>query len=90
MRVLKEQAFQKLIRPLSREMRAELASALANMEADSKTQARYERLATKAEAGRLTGREKVELEDLVQANTVLGLLKAEARLVLSRASDRSK
>jgi hypothetical protein len=69
----------RLLRPLSREMTAELARALIHLRADEETQARYDELAEKQSEGLLTPDEREELEALVRANTVLGLLKAEAQ-----------
>lgn len=75
-------ALEKLLRPLSRQMTVELARALVNVQADTETQARYDELAGKRTEGNLTAEEQAELEALVRANTLLGVLKAEARLFL--------
>ncbi len=63
-------------------MSAELARALANLHADEQTQARYEELATLRTEGRLTAAEQEELEAMVRANTLVGLLKAAAMSAL--------
>ena len=76
-------ALERLLRPLSRGLTTELAQALVNLEADQETQARYDTLAEKRTEGSLTPLEEEELESLVRANTLLGLLKAEAQFVLS-------
>ena len=55
------------------------ATALVNLPADEKTQTRYDALAEKRSQGSLTPPEHGELEAIVRANTLLGLLKAEAR-----------
>lgn len=73
-----------LERPLRRELSAELASALLRLEADDEVQARYEELADKNTEATLTAEERTELESLVQANSILSLLKAEARAMLEQ------
>ena len=76
-------ALERLLRPLARGLTAELARALVNMRADEETQARYDELASKRTEGQLTPPEQVELEAIVRANTLLGVLKAEARTLLT-------
>ena len=78
-------ALEKLFRPLSRSLPVELARALVNLQADEETQARYETLAEQRTQGSLTPPEHDELEAIVRANTLLGLLKAEALLVVNPA-----
>ena len=78
-------ALERLLRPLTRSMTAELARALVNLRADQETQTRYDKLAEKRAEGRLTESELEELEALVRANTMLGLLKAEAHSVLAQS-----
>jgi len=78
-------ALEKLLRPLSRQMTLELARALINVQADLETQRRYDELAGKKSADSLTSEERAELEALVRANTLLGILKAEARLFLEQS-----
>jgi hypothetical protein len=78
-------ALERLLRPLSRQMTVELARALTQVEADGETQARYDQLASRHTDGQLTPEEHAELESLVRANTLLGILKAEARRFLTHA-----
>jgi hypothetical protein len=78
-------ALEKLLRPLPRNLTAELARALVNLQADAETQSRYDALAEKRTEGALTPMEQEELEGIVRANTLLGLLQAEAQSVLGRA-----
>ena len=78
-------ALEKLFRPLSRSLTMELARALVNLRADEETQARYDALAELQTEGRLTPLEHDELEAIVRANTLLGLLKAEAQFVVNQA-----
>ncbi len=75
-------ALARLLHPLSRTLSVELASALIQLQADGATQSRYEELAAKCNDGRLTPAEQAELDSLVEANTLLGILKAEAGLSL--------
>ena len=66
-------------------MRAELAEALIGIKADRETQVRYDKLAEKRNQGSLTAEELSELESIVRANTLLGILQAQARIVLDRS-----
>ncbi len=75
-------SLERLLRPLRRELSAELAGALVRLKADAEVQARYDQLAGKNTDGTLTADERLELESLVRANSVLSLLKAEARAFL--------
>lgn len=75
-------ALEKVFRPLSRSLTVELARALVNLRADEETQVRYDVLAELQTEGRLTPPERDELEAIVRANTLLGSLKAEARLIV--------
>jgi hypothetical protein len=77
-------ALARLLRPLSSGLTTELASALVGLEADQATQARYDELAEKSDQGQLTTEERVELDSLVRANTLLGILKAEAEVLLAQ------
>ena len=77
-------ALEKLCRPLAKTMSDELARALAELQADEETQQRYNELADRNTAGELFSAEQAELAALVRANTVLGVLKAEALLHLNQ------
>lgn len=79
-------ALERLLRPLSRTMAKDLARALVDMEADEDTQARYEELADRRTEGKLSEKENMELESIVRANTLLGILKVEARHILAQSS----
>lgn len=76
-------ALERLMRPLSRTLTQELARALISIEADA--QSRYDELASRHTDGRLSPEEQTDLEAIVHANTLLGILKAEARASLGRA-----
>lgn len=76
-------ALERLLRSLPRGLTAELTRALIDLRADAETQARYDELAEKRTEGKLTATEQEELESIVRANTLLGLLKAEAQSLLA-------
>jgi hypothetical protein len=78
-------ALERLLRPLSQTLTLELARALVSVQADAETQARYDELAAKRTEGQLTPDEQAELESIVRANTLLGVLKAEAHAFLAHA-----
>ena len=78
-------ALEKFLRPMARGLSRELARALVNLTADAETQARYDFLAGRRTEAQLTPAEEEELESLVRVNTLLGILKAEARAVLATA-----
>jgi hypothetical protein len=77
-------SLERLLRPLRRELSAELADALLRLRADAEAQARYDELAGKNTEHALTAEERAELESLVRANSLLTLLKAEARAFLQQ------
>ncbi|MCB1125195.1 MAG: hypothetical protein KDM81_01775 [Verrucomicrobiae bacterium] len=78
-------ALERLLRPLSKTFTLELARALVGIQADAETQDRYDQLAAKRTEGQLTPDEQTELESIVRANTLLGVLKAEAHAFLAQA-----
>jgi hypothetical protein len=77
-------SLERLLRPLRRELSAQLADALLRLKADPEVQARYDELAAKNTEGALSVEERAELESLVRANSILSLLKAEARAFLQQ------
>jgi hypothetical protein len=77
-------SLERLLRPLRRQLSTELADALVRLEADAEVQTRYEELAGKNTGGVLTEDERAELDSLVRANSILGLLKAQARAFLQQ------
>ena len=79
-------AAERLLRPMTSNLTAELAHALVNLTADEETQTRFDLLAGKNNEGQLTATEREELESLVRVNTLLGVLKAEAHAVLAKAA----
>lgn len=72
-----------MLRPMSKGMSLELARELVGLKVEEDTQQRYDFLAEGRREGKLSLDEEGELQDLVQVNSVLSLLKAEARLLLA-------
>lgn len=79
-------ALEKFLRPMARGLCNELARAIVNLTADEETQARYDSLAEKNTEGQLTPAERDELASLVRDNTLLGVLKLEAKSVLAKTA----
>ena len=75
-------SLERLLRPLRRELNAEFAAALLRMRADDEVQTRFEYLAERNTEGLLDPEEQIELTSLVRANSLLSVLKAEARAFL--------
>ena len=75
-------SLERLLRPLRRELNADLAAALLRMQADDELQTRYEYLADRNTQALLDPEEQIELVSLVRANSLLSVLKAEARAFL--------
>jgi hypothetical protein len=73
------EGLERLLRPLRRDLSFELANALVRLKADDEIQNRYDELADKNTAGTLIPAEQAELESLVRANSILSVLKIEAR-----------
>ena len=73
----------KLLEPLARCFTVEVARQVADVRADSTTQARLDELADKAADGQLTADERDEYEAYVEALDVIGLIQAKARTVLT-------
>ena len=68
---------------MSKVMSLELARELVALKIEDDTQERYEFLAAGRREGSLSEAEEAELQDMVQVNSVLSMLKAEARLLLA-------
>lgn len=75
-------SLEQLLRPLRRGLNAELAALLLRIQAEDEVQARYEDLAERNTEGLLTPAEQSELASMVRANSLLSVLKAEARAFL--------
>ena len=72
----------RMLRPLTQSLRFELLNAVANFEPAASDEDRYHELADKNAEGTLTADERRELEGMVSSNTVLSLLRHEARETL--------
>jgi len=75
----------RMLRPMTQKMSEALARELVALKAEEETQQHYERLAEGRREGTLTAEEEAELQNIVQVNSVLSMLKAEARLLLAGA-----
>jgi hypothetical protein len=75
-----------MLEPVSRSLGLKTARALAALRVGGRMQARVERLAEKCDEGKLTAKERSEYEAYVQASTLIGILQAKARRILSKAN----
>lgn len=75
-----------MLEPVSRSFGLKTARALVALRMDESAQARVEKLAEKCNEGRLTAAERAEYEAYVQASTLIGILQAKARRLLSKAA----
>jgi hypothetical protein len=75
----------RMLRPMTQGMSLELARELVALKAEEETQQHYEQLAEGRREGRLSAEQEAELQNIVQVNSVLSMLKAEARLLLAGA-----
>jgi hypothetical protein len=78
---------ERMLAPVSRSLNVEAAQKLVRLKADRKTQARVDKLARKCNEGDLTQAERLEYERLVTAGTMIAILQAQARLLLSKNRD---
>ena len=67
-----------MLEPVSRSLGLKTARALAAL--------RVEKLAEKCNEGKLTAKERAEYEAYVQASTLIGILQAKARRILSKTN----
>jgi hypothetical protein len=77
-------SLERLLRPLRRDLKLELADALLRLKVDEEVQVRYEELAEKNTEASLTPCERTELASLVRGNSILSVLKSEARAVIQQ------
>jgi hypothetical protein len=75
-----------LLEPVGRSLGLRAARALAALRVGARTRARVEKLAGKCNEGKLTQNERAEYEAYVQASTLIGILQAKARRILSKAN----
>ena len=75
-----------MLEPVSRSLGLKTARALVALRVDDSAAARVEKLADKCNEGKLTAAERAEYEAYVQASTLIGILQAKARRILSKAA----
>lgn len=73
-----------MLEPVSRSLGLETARALVGLRIDPHTQTRVEELADKCNEGNLTPDERSEYEAYIQASTLIGILQAKARRLLTQ------
>jgi hypothetical protein len=78
--------FERLLHPLVRELTPEMAHALLRVRADEEVVRRHEYLADRITEGQLTAEEADELVQIVNANLMVSVLKAEAQAYLRHAA----
>ena len=71
-----------MLRPLTGGLREELLQAVAALESDPADEARYHELAERNAEGSIQPDERKELDAIVSVNTLLSVLRAEARATL--------
>lgn len=74
---------QRMLQPLTQTLRNEVLSAFLSLKPAAEEEDRYHKLAEKNAEDTITAEERQELESIVSANTVLSLLRKEAREELS-------
>lgn len=72
----------RMLRPLAGGLRDELLQAVAALQSDPADEARFHELAARNAEGVIAPEERRELESIVSANTLLSVLRAEARASL--------
>ena len=77
---------EEMLEPVSRSFGRETARSLVALRVSKRMQARVEKLAEKCNEGKLTGSERAEYEAYVQASTLIGILQAKARRILSKTA----
>jgi hypothetical protein len=80
---------EQIVRPKARSFSPEHAEYVLSLTFPKVTIKRYLKLSTKAQAGTLTGSEEAELDDYLNANTLLAVLKSKARKSLKKARSRA-
>lgn len=72
-----------MLRPLADRLRSEVLDAFSTLKPSEAEEEHYHDLAEKNADGTITEEERKELESIVSANTLLSLLRKEAREVLN-------
>ncbi len=71
------------LEPMTEVFTPELARKIADLRADSETQACVDKLAAKANEGTLTPDEEVEYKEYVEAADIVGIIQSKARRFLA-------
>jgi hypothetical protein len=74
----------RILEPVSSSLNEEAARRILTLKADRKTRALVNKLADKCNEGELTPEERREYETYLMANHLVAILKARARILLSR------
>ncbi len=80
----KRATLRRMLEPIRDILTPDVARAMADLRADSETQARIEELAERHHESQLSGEELAEYQDLVNAADVIAVLQANARSVVAR------
>ena len=75
-----------MLEPVSRSLGLKTALALAALRVGARVQVRVEKLAEICNEGRLTANERAEYDAYVQTGTLIGILQAKARRILSKTN----
>lgn len=79
-------SWETVFRPLGEKMSKQLAGRLADFHLGEEAQRRYDELAGKNTEGTLSETERVELQEFVVLNRMVGILKADAQIALQDQS----
>ncbi len=74
----------RIIRPLTECFSPEVARRVVSVKLDPTTQARIDELAAKANSGTISEDEGLEYAEFIEYVDILGIIKAQARLLLKR------
>jgi hypothetical protein len=75
----------RMIRPMTQKLSPEALREIASYQAGESEENRYHDLADRNAEGTITDDERSELESIVAANTLLSILRKEARAILQAA-----
>jgi len=73
----------RFLEPMTEAFTPELARKIADLRADSETQARVDEWAAKAGEGTLTADEEAEYKEYVEAADIVGIIQSKARRFLA-------
>jgi hypothetical protein len=76
----------KILAPLASALTPELAQRIVGLRADAETQALVDQLGDKANEGSLTEAERRQYETYVRAGTLISILQAKAKKLLSNGN----